>query len=566
MTSFLDDHDMLGDLPPLSSSWMERSADDAGWSHPKDGFMRDNANEQNLQQVVDNIERQPRGIMCSSCLDDDSSIVFNDDELLSHAIAQQTVQLPMQLKLDGKGNVGVCKNVAFCDQGQWKSGCVGGVGEIRGSNDTRYKYECGSCHEWWDQIRPDKLMPNQDPCIRLLQAPSQDKNKRSSGYRCGKCSLKKDPQMAAAAGETDWCGCPKSAKTKKPKVPWSLHCAKAAMQHYPDIPYPTHLADPPTLPIPSVAENPLLPDIPMPAVASEVTAAKQAVCDAFKISRVQPMRGGGPPVIAHVVAAPKPSDAAPKPSDAVAGAAAVETAAIADEVVEEDAKAADEVVEEDAKAADKEMVEDDEEADDEETVGEEAVEADTQDGAEEAVSAAIEADAASAKRVSFNLPDGHVPYRKKTARAGKDAKRPHIRIIDSFMTPDASMRMANASEKTSRGKATVSDLNGSSKPAAKMSADTESLKRTASVAATSDGSSLKRKTTADLDPDVDDESYCFNCKILLDGSDVWQPSIGCSRRKCPNWACFKCAGFKTRSAIAKHKGAWYCGCKKHRVQ
>ena len=77
--------------------------------------------------------------------------------------------IPAQIHVDRQGKVGVCKNVAFCSQLGWKEGCVGGVGEFRGGNDkhnTRYRYECLNCGNWWSQIRPDRLEPGQDPEIR----------------------------------------------------------------------------------------------------------------------------------------------------------------------------------------------------------------------------------------------------------------------------------------------------------------------------------------------------------------------------------------------------------------
>eukprot|EP00966_Prymnesium_polylepis_P093315 2159912-Prymnesium_polylepis.1 len=69
---------------------------------------------------------------------------FGDDELLSAAV-EQPIQLPLQIRLDGTGNVGVCKNVAFCHQPPFKDGCAAGIGEFRGGADKdkrRYCYEC----------------------------------------------------------------------------------------------------------------------------------------------------------------------------------------------------------------------------------------------------------------------------------------------------------------------------------------------------------------------------------------------------------------------------------------
>ena len=57
------------------------------------------------------------------------------DSMLAAAVDDRSLELPAQIRVGKNGRVGVCQNVAFCNQPGWKKGCVGGVGEIRGGND-----------------------------------------------------------------------------------------------------------------------------------------------------------------------------------------------------------------------------------------------------------------------------------------------------------------------------------------------------------------------------------------------------------------------------------------------
>ena len=59
----------------------------------------------------------------------------------------------------------------------------------------------------------------------------------------------------------------------------------------------------------------------------------------------------------------------------------------------------------------------------------------------------------------------------------------------------------------------------------------------------------------------EEDVFCYKCATPLDteGHAVkW--SIGCSRRKCCNWACFRCAGFKSVAAGKRYsnKNDWFC--------
>eukprot|EP00966_Prymnesium_polylepis_P135550 3133587-Prymnesium_polylepis.1 len=254
-----------------------------------------------------------------------AGLLVDDDGLL--AAAAEDTAIPAQIHVDRKGKVGVCKNVAFCSQLGWKEGCVGGVGEFRGGNDkhnTRYRYECLNCGNWWSQIRPDRLQPGQDPEIR----PVLFNEKRKEGYRCGKCRLFCVPAKAAAAGEASYCTCPRSEKSKRHKVPASMQCAMLINS--------LDESDTAALGLPVLAASGLSER------ESALEEARAAARDATRLSSLKPMRGGGSPiepvqavpvlakaVEAAVPAAPAPPEPVvalpPEPMAAPAVAPAVET-------------------------------------------------------------------------------------------------------------------------------------------------------------------------------------------------------------------------------------------------
>lgn len=143
---------------------------------------------------------------------DAERVSLGHEQLLS-AVADQPIQLPIQIRLDGAGNVEVCKNVAFCHQPPWKQGCAAGVGEFRGGADKdkrRYCYEC-SCGSKWNQTRPEFLSPGEDPQIALsYRATKLTDKRRCDGYNCKKCGGKKNIEFAQLNGLTP-CTCDKTS-------------------------------------------------------------------------------------------------------------------------------------------------------------------------------------------------------------------------------------------------------------------------------------------------------------------------------------------------------------------
>jgi hypothetical protein len=72
-------------------------------------------------------------------------------------------------------------------------------------------YEC-PCGDKWNQTRPDRLSEGQNLEITVsLRATKPEDERRSAGYSCSKCFLKKNKAIAIQQGVA-WCVCAK----KKP--------------------------------------------------------------------------------------------------------------------------------------------------------------------------------------------------------------------------------------------------------------------------------------------------------------------------------------------------------------
>eukprot|EP00966_Prymnesium_polylepis_P186106 4313831-Prymnesium_polylepis.1 len=58
----------------------------------------------------------------------------DDKEAIAHSAAS-TIDIPLEVRLNKRGQMNVCKNVAYCDQPPYKTGCCGGVGRSTGGAD-----------------------------------------------------------------------------------------------------------------------------------------------------------------------------------------------------------------------------------------------------------------------------------------------------------------------------------------------------------------------------------------------------------------------------------------------
>ena len=134
------------------------------------------------------------------------------DEVLEQFV-QATEDMPVELRMSD-GVLEVQKNVAFCHQDKWRPTYCMGIGtRPEGAGKNKYTYMCNICGSKWTQIRPEYLDSTSNPMISASKrAMTEGDSVRSDGYRCKDCGLKKNPDMAVAAGEAS-CSCgPKKAR------------------------------------------------------------------------------------------------------------------------------------------------------------------------------------------------------------------------------------------------------------------------------------------------------------------------------------------------------------------
>eukprot|EP00966_Prymnesium_polylepis_P180748 4186170-Prymnesium_polylepis.1 len=129
MTHFFADAElpMLSEDPSAFAPFASGPSLNTGTSDPP---LLGTATElEELVDQLDNVQQLPMELPMPSEVPEDHES-FGHDQLLS-AAADHPIQLPLQISLDGTGNlmtVVICKNVAFCHQPPWKHGCAAGVG------------------------------------------------------------------------------------------------------------------------------------------------------------------------------------------------------------------------------------------------------------------------------------------------------------------------------------------------------------------------------------------------------------------------------------------------------
>ena len=520
-------HDGVGDWTPPSLDSLRSSFPGAFDASPQD------MQQQNAAETHD-----------SSGFDGDAlaatGFEVDDESMLAAAADDAAIPFPSQIRVDRKGKVGVCKNVAFCSQLGWKEGCVGGVGEFRGGNDkhnTRYRYECLSCGSWWSQIRPDRLQLGQDPEIR----PVLFNEKRKEGYRCGKCRLYCVPAKAAAAGEVSYCTCPRSEKSKRHKVPASMQCAMLINS--------LDESDTAALGLPALAATGLSER------ESALEEARAAARDATRLSSLKPMRGGGSPiepvqaapvlakaVVAAVPAAPAPPEPVvappPEPMVAPAVAPAVETSPAIVEAPEPHEKPVSRIriVEEEMGAGGQFMTRDI---------------TTVQKPTEVALPIKARVKKTQQELTPHQLGLPFLPKRMLRdpgpSRSSKAGHKRYREYEEGELEPPAATPAPEPEPEP--------EAEAEAEPEPEAEAEPEP-----------EPEAMEEDGPMQAPPSDEPNCRCFKCRRVLDDhhGQTIEPCIPCSRRTCDTWSCFKCAGFKTRAQMNNHKGAWYCCSRKRK--
>lgn len=435
-------------------------------------------------------------------LPDPDTLLSDPDSLMGgesaviHAIDQLTRQ--SDLRISQKGDVKISNDVP-CYDAMWRPDGCGGRARCRSAvSRTRYFYACDACHRQFNMTPPHLLAPGEDPRVQVSHRNMSGTSKRAGGYGCKTCGLKKNRAIAMELGMPH-CVC-KSPEASALPMP-SQHVQGPQDSELDDDIGGIYAANGAIAPAVDEAAATATASAP-PGEHEARLAAAEAMSMVQQLRQTCSLRGGGQfaavdALQAHIA---KPM----KKRSLVHASLLSDPVPVAPPPAKKSRMRISQASDGNAPSLTTSVPVQLEPAPAASAVAPAA-------GAVAPAAGAVTPAVAPEKRVTFSVPDD-APVRSSI----KCATKPKRRLRDR--SPPVVAPVADDSDKGS------------------------------------DESDLSEE-------EEEEDVFCYKCATPLDSEGhaiKW--SIGCSRRKCCNWACYRCGGFKSVAAGKRfsEKSDWFC--------